>query len=444
MNKTAVKIFACFTVISAVVATILLVINFLGFAIIGSDVYETSPKRALEQISEALRETADGFALSDEQALPSGCWSILINADGDIVWEQDMPDDIPLHYSINDIAKMTRWFLNDYPVYVRTEETGLLVLGLPKNAVGKYDMNYSMEWFHTLPQRLLGILTLNLFLAAILAFIIGFSFYRRIRALTDGIGNLRQEKRVKLREKGIFKELAGNINATSAAVERKNAALSVRDQARLNWISGISHDIRTPLAVIMGNSQMLENSEQLSEEDRRSAAIITGQAMKIKKLVADLNLISSLEYDMQPAKRKPVRLCPLIRETVSDIINSGLPELYEIELNLQDEKMTVLADESLLGRAVFNLINNSITHNQDGCKIRIRAYEDGETAQLLIADNGCGVPESVIENISKMPKTAHGLGLPMAYRIIAVHGGSMTVRNNSGCAVEIELPLLCI
>lgn len=445
MNKTAFKIFVCFTVISAVTATILLVINFGGFAVIGSDtsirIHGASPERELERISEALEKTENGFALADEKLLSSDCWCILIDENGDIVWAQNMPDDIPIHYSINDIAKMTHWFLNDYPVYVRTEKIGLFVLGLPKNSVAKYEMDYSMEWFDSLLQRLMGILLLNLFLAGVLASVIGFSFYKRIRMLTIGIDDLRQEKNVRLTEKGIFKELARNINDTSVTIERKNAALLVRDQARLNWISGISHDIRTPLAIIMGNSQVLEHSEQLTDENKKSAAIITGQALKIKKLIADLNLISSLEYDMQPAKRKTVRLCPLIREMVSDMLNSGLPESCELELNLQGEKMTVFADDSLLRRAVFNLINNSITHNPGGCKIRVGTYESDKTAHLFIADDGCGVPEQVIENISQMPKTAHGLGLPMAYKIIAVHGGELVVKNDHGCRVEIMLPI---
>ncbi|MCI7129376.1 MAG: HAMP domain-containing histidine kinase [Lachnospiraceae bacterium] len=449
MNKTAFKIFVCFTFLSSFIATILLVINFLGFLFVGSDtttqIHEQSPERMLEQISDSLETEEGGFALSDESLLADDCFCILIGENGNVLWSQNMPGDIPMHYSINDVARMTRWFLNDYPVYVRTRDEGLLVLGLPKKAVGKYAMAYSMEWFDSLPRRLISILVLNLLLAAVLALLIGSFFYRRITMLTNGMSELRQEKHVSLKEKGIFKELARNINDTSLAIHRKNAALSVRDHARTNWISGISHDVRTPLAVIMGNSQMLENEKELSEENKKRAAAITGQAVKIKKLVEDLNLISSLEYDMQPTDRKLVRLCPLIRETVSDILNSGLAAVHEVELDVKDEKMTVLADQSLLQRAIFNLINNSITHNPGGCQIQVQAYADGKDAHIYISDNGTGMPEEVIERLTDqgadMPRTAHGRGLFMANRIITVHGGSMHVHNENGCVVEMILPL---
>lgn len=449
MNKTAFKIFVCFTFLSAFIATILLVINFLGFAFIGSNtttqIHDQSPEGMLEQISDALEKDEDGFVISDDSLLAEDCFCILIGENGNVLCSQNMPSDIPMHYSINDVARMTRWFLNDYPVYVRTRDDGLLVLGLPKNAVGKYGMEYSMEWFDSLPRRVMSILVLNLLLAAVLALLIGSFFYRRIAMLTNGIRELRQEKQVSLKEKGIFRELARNINDTSSAIVRKNAALSRRDHARVNWISGISHDVRTPLAIIMGNSQILENCRELSDENRKHAAAITGQAVKIKKLVEDLNLISSLEYDMQPTNRKPVRLCPLIREIVTDILNSGLSDAHEMEFDAKDENMIVQADRSLLERAIFNLINNSITHNPDGCRIQIRVYADAAEAYIRISDNGIGMPEDVMERLTDktadMPRTEHGRGLFMSNRIITVHGGRMHVHNDNGCVVEIILPV---
>ena len=64
---------------------------------------------------------------------------------------------------------------------------------------------------------------------------------------------------------------------------RKNAILSERDKARINWIAGISHDIRTPLAIIMGNAEELENSPELTENSRKKATAAKKQSIKIKK-----------------------------------------------------------------------------------------------------------------------------------------------------------------
>jgi len=443
MNKTAFKIFICFTFTAVVIAILLLIINFIGIAFIGSDdvnLYENSPRKILDNISGSLLKTEKGIELNDKSIIPNDCWCILIDENGNVIWQKNKPDDVPLKYSINDIARMTRWFLNDYPVYVSTENYGLLVFGYPKNTVGKYSIQYSIRWFYTLPQRLFGILALNLSLAAILAFFFGITLYRRICILINGINDLREEKNVNLEERGIFKDISENINKTAVAMERKNIALAKRDNARLNWISGISHDIRTPLSLIIGNSEILFENCELSDENKNKAKTITNQGIKIKKLIEDLNLISSLEYDMQPSKKNDIRICPLLRRVVTDIINSGLSDNFKIELELHDEKATVSADESLIERAVFNIISNSITHNENGCSISVLEYSDSKMVYLNICDNGKGVPSKVIEHISEIPKSAHGLGLPMAYKIINVHNGKFQAVNNDGFAVKIELP----
>ena len=68
--------------------------------------------------------------LKNNLPIPQDTWCILIDASGGVVWSQNMPDDIPSQYTINDIAVMAKWYLNDYPVYMRTIEEGLLVFGL--------------------------------------------------------------------------------------------------------------------------------------------------------------------------------------------------------------------------------------------------------------------------------------------------------------------------
>lgn len=436
MNKTAFKIFGIFVFSAGFIATLLLIINFIGFAILGSDTgydSENKPRYILSNISESLES---GTA---PEALPEGYWCILINGNGDVVWDMDKPEDIPVKYTINDIAAMTRWFINDYPVYVRTEDYGLLVLGKPKYSVGKYEIEYSMDWFHTLPQRILYVLALNLCLAAALAFILGIKLYKRLKKLMNGISDLKQEKEVKLKEKGIFKEICRNLNQTSQVIERKNAALCERDNARSNWIAGISHDIRTPLSVITGYSEAL-SSGGLSNGNRKKAEVILSNSIKIKRLIEDLNLISSMEYDMQPSRKNPVKICPLIRGVVTEIMNNGLSEKFSVELELRAEKAVVLGDEVLLERAVFNLINNAVSHNENGCRIHIQEDIYENNVRIIIADNGSGVPDSVLDNIAEIPKTTHGIGLPMAYRIIKVHGGSFDAYNDNGFKVVMTLP----
>lgn len=445
MNKTALNIFVRFTLLSALISLLLFCVNAvsISFLISNQRSLEPYPAAVLRAVSENMHVSNDAYTLSDPSVIPEGDWCLLLDTEGDVVWSQDLPSDVPLHYSLNDIARLTRWFLNDYPVYVRTEDYGLFLLGLPKDSVGKYALEFSRVWFDTLPQRIVGVLLFNFALSFVLALLIGLSFYKRLRALTQGISDLRAEKDVRLRERGIFKELSRNINETSSAIARKNAALLSRDTARANWVACISHDVRTPLSIIMGYSEVLASSApELSEDSRRKARIITAQSVRIKKLIEDLNLLSSLEYDMQPSRKRPLLLCPLIRSVVTDIVNSGLDTSYTIDLDLRFERARLMGDEALLERALFNLINNSVRHNPSGCHISILEYTNDGNVCIELADNGTGVPQEVLEHIGVFPQSVHGLGLPMAYRIVHVHGGKMTAANMDGFRVLIELPMI--
>lgn len=441
-GKTTLRLFIRFTLTATAISMILLVFDCIGFACIIADttsLHDMTPQRALRLVSQNLTPTQEGYVLGDG-ILPQQYWCILVNDGGDVIWSQNMPDDIPGHYSLQDMARITRWFLNDYPVYISLEDYGILILGEPKKAVGKYQLIYYMEWFETLPRRILAVFLVNLCMAVILALILGANLYRKLRILINGMNSLRREKQVYISERGIFHELYHSINETSNTLAHKNAALAVRDNARARWISGISHDIRTPLSVITGCSEELASCAALSPEDRKKAETITAQSIKIRKLVSDFNLISSLEYDMQPSRKKKTALCPLLRQVTADLINSGLTAQYEISLDLHNEGSEIRADEALLERALFNLLSNSILHNPEGCRIRVAQYERNNLVCIEIQDDGCGVPPEVLENIRQIPRSTHGMGLPMAYRIIQVHGGSFTAENDNGFRIRIELP----
>ena len=474
-DLTIFKIFISIVLISTFVGMLLFIITFVAMLLLGGDhgkSYPSIPGKVLAQISENFSIASDDrggttYSLADETVLPKEDWCILLNDKGDIVWSLHRPADVPAHYSLNDIARLTRWFLADYPVYVRTEDYGLFILGLPKDSLGKYPLEYTMEWFDSLPQRILIVFLLNAAIACILSSIAGSFLYQKIRLLMRGLAALRKEEAVALPAKGIFKEPFSNINQISQTLARKNHLLASRDSARSNWISGISHDIRTPLSMVVGFGGQLAESAELSEENRKNAAVITAQGLKIKKLIEDLNLISSLEYDMQPHNRKPLKICVLLRSVVSDIMNcvtqektdapydipqphalkSGTRqsdknsgEAYEISIDLNCEQAVVSGDESLLARAFYNLLQNSIAHNESGCHIILSGSLQTDKVLIEIADDGQGVPEKVLENLDSLPNTAHGFGLPMACKIIRAHGGTFHAENREGFVVTVGLP----
>ena len=102
-----------------------------------------------------------------------------------------------------------------------------------------------------------------------------------------------------------------------------------KEKTRAEWINGISHDVRTPLSLIMGYAGEIKDDIEVSAKTKKQADIIVGQAEKIKRLITDLNLVSKLESSMQPLRKESLDLLELGRQVISDFLNNGLDEKYE-------------------------------------------------------------------------------------------------------------------
>lgn len=111
-------------------------------------------------------------------------------------------------------------------------------------------------------------------------------------------------------------ELAEKLNQTSERLERQKAVIEARDTARTNWIAGVSHDIRTPLSMIMGYAEQLLAAENMDAEQKKQLGIIRDQGVKIKHLIEDLNLTSKLQYQMQPLRQEEFHPAKLMRQIV--------------------------------------------------------------------------------------------------------------------------------
>lgn len=174
----------------------------------------------------------------------------------------------------------------------------------------------------------------------------------------------------------------------------------------------------------------------------------------MQNLINDLNLASKLEYNMQPINLAKQNLIAVVRQVVVDFINMDIEDKYPIEWQT-DEALTVCpvnADKDLLKRAVSNLIQNSINHNEQGCKIYVGITADDDDCIVIVSDDGVGVTDEFIEKLNKTPhymlcdentaQQQHGLGLLIVRQIVSVHGGTTVITNNSygGFSVKFMLP----
>lgn len=216
-------------------------------------------------------------------------------------------------------------------------------------------------------------------------------------------------------------------------------------------ISGVSHDIRTPLSMIMGYAGRIAENESASKTIQEQAEIVRKQSVKIKELVQDLNLVSQLEYEMQPLHKEMVRLSKLLRSYVADLLNMGISDSYNIGIEIAtDAENTMLeCDARLISRAVNNLVQNSMKHNPLGCRILLSLRRMENTIQLIVQDDGIGLSEEKLQELKEKPHylestderldLRHGLGLVLVRQIVAAHEGTMTIDSKINCGCKIIL-----
>jgi signal transduction histidine kinase len=214
----------------------------------------------------------------------------------------------------------------------------------------------------------------------------GWRFFRALRPLIKGMKYMAEKRPVNLSTRGMLSDLAEKINLTSSHLHQQAAALQKRDTARTTWIAGVSHDIRTPLSIVLGYASQLENDQSLSKAQQAQARIIRRRSEEIGALVSDLNLASQLEYSMQPLRKEILFPAELTRSLLAKFLNDGLEEQYSLNLKVinDGQNTTILGDEFLLRRAITNLIENSIRHNPDGCDIQVTVKKEPGSCVISI------------------------------------------------------------
>lgn len=399
------------------------------------------------KFAESFTRTENGYTPSaDYDWQPHFAWAMLLSDSGEILWSEDLPEELNHPYTVPEVAAFSRWYLKDYPVMVYRNNFGLLVAGKPIGSMTRFDFYMDNDILYALLSTFVPLLLLDLGLVLIICLLLGWRGAKPLRALAEGIGLLAEGKEVHLKESGPTAELAEKLNQTSRHLQQQNELIARRDMTRSNWIAGVSHDIRTPLALIVGYGEQLARQFPPSSEPRKKADAICTQSKKIKALIEDLNLTFKLQYNAQPLRRTPIQMGAWLRRCTADFCDS-LRETHSVDLLIREPagQATLEADEELLTRAIDNLLNNSVRHNPSGCEIQVMAeLEDGQFV-LTVRDNGVGYPEAVLRNLFDTcsdPNAPHILGLHLVGQIVAAHGGQASFRNDSGAVAVLHLPIV--
>lgn len=330
---------------------------------------------------ESFQESLDEFQSS----------AFLIDNEGKVVWEYNKPKDIKSEFTLTDISSFTKWYLNDYPAKTWIRDDGIFVLLEPKNSIQKYNVFIKTQHFETF------LILVPLTLVANFCMIVFISLKTSKKWRHD------------------------------------------KEKSRSEWIGSVSHDIRTPLSMILGYSSSLKEDKKLSQIQRDQLTIIYQQSEVMRNNMGDINLINKLDF--ANIAKKEFSVSKVLRQVVATFINSDLEERYNFDTEIEDG-LIIYGDENLFSRLVQNIVANSIKHNSHSLNIYIKAHREKKFLKIEIQDNGIGFVEETLMNANKSDndvKMKNTMGLTIVKRIVKLHKGEVHFSNsNDGARVKLQ------
>ena len=347
-----------------------------------------------QEIMEHLHKEKGEYRLAEEEAEKlSGAqqFAMLLDNGGNILWSEFLPKELRKSYTLQDVAKFTRYYLEDYPVRTYVVPEGLLIIGQKKEQIWKYTLEYKEGVIRNLIEFLpLFLLSNALILVSVPIWI--------------------QKKRARQKE-----------------------------EERTEWIAGVSHDIRTPLAIVLGNAEMIAATTE-SEEIKDRALRIEKQGLRLRRLVENLNLFSKLSFGYGKLEKEKIQVSRFLRKTITEMRNQTEDERVQFTLDIEEDLQGLVLgfNENLMERALMNLLYNAVQHNPEGCEITVKLYQDEKAHVFLqVEDNGCGLEKAALKRLNKKnyewePSTGqHGLGLKIVKQVISRHRWKVQFREGS-------------
>lgn len=219
--------------------------------------------------------------------------------------------------------------------------------------------------------------------------------------------------------------------------------LASTEMLKNDFVSNVSHELKTPLAVIQNYATVLQ-SEALDEEERREySQKISEAADRLSTLVTNILQVNRIENQKIKPKTQPFNVSEAISRCILNYDLALEAKNITLDTNL-DQDLVLDSDENLLDMVWNNLIGNAVKFTPENGRIQISLSKEGDAVRAVFADNGCGIAPDAIKHIFDkfyQADTSHatqgnGLGLTLAKRIVTLLGGEISVQSEPGKGSE--------
>lgn len=306
-----------------------------------------------------------------------------------------------------------------------------------------------MQNLYELRDQMLVIFIVVAVIAIIFCLVFSQIITKPMTALTKSIQNMARgdfSVRVKVRGSGEMRRLARTFNSMSEKIESL-------DQARNQFVSNASHELKTPLATMKIMIESLIYQPEMEVGLRTEFMTdINREIDRLSSVVTDLLTLVRMDVKDVKLSRENMSLAALIKHTRHILDPMVKKRQQTVTLTIQDE-CDMYADRTKLQQVVYNLMENAVKYTQEGGKVDVTLQRIGRSAVMTVKDNGPGISAEhlphIFDRFYRVDKARSreaggtGLGLAIVHQLVMLHGGEIHVESEEGKGTSfiVELPL---
>lgn len=252
---------------------------------------------------------------------------------------------------------------------------------------------------------------------------------KKVNDLAKRIANGDYKSRIKITSNDELGELGKSFNTMTEAIEKSFEQIKQSSIQKKEFVANFAHELKTPLTSIIGYADMICSKNLTQEQSKESAQYIWNEGMRLESLSQKLmNLIMLNCQNFVFEKIEITEIFQDITQTIRPILDKN-----NIILNNNIDKSNILLEYDLFKTLILNIIDNSRKAN--ATKIFITGKKNLENYEIIISDNGCGIPEKDLNRITEaffivdksraQKQYSAGIGLALVDKIIKLHKGTL-------------------
>ncbi|WP_273275958.1 sensor histidine kinase [Maribacter polysiphoniae] len=301
----------------------------------------------------------------------------------------------------------------------------------------------------------IGASLLAILFAGIVGFISIWFLTKNLRLMTGTVRRFQEgdlEARIENPKNSDIEVFANTFNEMADTIVGNLDKMKSVDQLRRELIANVSHDLRTPLAILKGYIETMQmKKDSLTDLEKQEYLQITyDNADKLSKLINQLFEYSKLEAEQITPVKEPFSITELSHDLIAKFNVLAQQKEIDLHLNNAQENCMVFADIGLVERALQNLLENALKYTPPKGEVVLSIKQNNDQVEINIRDTGTGIPLSEQPFIfdrykqvdSSIKKQGHGLGLAIVKKIMDLHDTTITVlsKPKEGSSFIFKLP----